>query len=144
LDYTAAIQVDPKDAVAHYDRALAHSALKEFEKAILDYGETIRLDPKYSSAYNNRAWIWATCKDGKVRDGKRAVESATKACELTEWKNASQLDTLAAAYAESGDFDATVKWQINANELYGAVEDRGKGQARLEFYKDGKPFRDGD
>ena len=68
----------------------AWSRLGNFDKALADFNETIRLDPRHASAYNSRAWLWATCPDGKCRDGKKAVESATKACELTEWKNAYQ------------------------------------------------------
>ena len=50
------------------------------------------------------------------RDGKRAVAVATKLGELTEWKNPDALDTMAAAYAEAGQFDDAVKWEKKAME----------------------------
>jgi len=55
--------------------------------------------------------LLATCSDEKLRDGKRAVELATKANELTAGKDASVLDALAAAHAEIGDFDKAVEYQ---------------------------------
>ena len=79
--------------------------------------------------------------DAKVRDGKRAVESATKACELSEWQDAFHLGTLAAAYAETGDFDTAVKWQTKANALYTEADDTRKGEARLKLYQAKKRYR---
>ena len=46
----------------------------------------------------------ATSPDAKLRNGRRAIELATRACELTKYKAAYILSTLAAAYAETGDF----------------------------------------
>ena len=84
----------------------------------------------------------ATCVDAKYRDGKKAVESATTACELSQWKNAYHVDTIAAACAEAGDFEAAVKWQTKANALYAAGEEREKAQARLKLYQEKKPYRE--
>ena len=42
---------------------------------------------------------------------------ATRACELTEWKVAHGLTTLAAAYSEAGNFAAAVEWQAKAIAL---------------------------
>ena len=123
------------------NRGTAWRHKKEYDKAIADYTEAIRLDPQYALAFNSRAWLWATCPDPKFRDDKKAVESATSACELSEWKNAGHIDTLAAAYAETGDFGKAVEWQEKATKLYTDAEDKKKGEERLKLYKDKKPYR---
>jgi tetratricopeptide (TPR) repeat protein len=113
-----------------------------YDKAISNYDAAIRLDPeKYVDAYNNLAWIFATCSDKQYRDGKRAVDCATKACELTDWKENVWFDTLAAAYAEAGDFDKAVEWQQKAIDL---ADERSKDKlrSRLDLYKAGKPYRE--
>jgi tetratricopeptide (TPR) repeat protein len=98
-------------------------------------------DAQSPSGYNGAAWILATHPAAELRNGARAVELATKACELTKWKDASYLDTLAAAYAERGQFDKAVEWQEKAVSL--ALEaDKGGYQARLALYKSGQAYRE--
>jgi hypothetical protein len=50
------------------------------------------------------AWLLATYPDSRSRDGSEAVRLAEHACDLTGRKIPALLDTLAAAYAEAGDF----------------------------------------
>ena len=139
-DYTETIRLEP-DGPDGCPRVANLGETSEYAKAIADYTEAIRIDPEDPSAYNNRAWLWATCPDAPHRDGKQAVASATRACELTDWKDASDLDTLAAAYAETGDFDAAVKWQEKAIKAYTEEKDRAEfasgGPLRAK-----KPYRD--
>jgi tetratricopeptide (TPR) repeat protein len=142
-DYNEAIRLDPKDAWAYNNRGSAWLDKKDYDHAIADYNEAIRLDPKDASPYNGRAWLWATASDAKFRDGKKAVESATKACELSEWKERNHLGTLAACYAEAGDFDEAVKWEEAAIKLTPeseAEEMKGRNE-RLALYRDKKPYR---
>ena len=143
-DDDEAIRLEPKYALAFSNRGIARCNKKEYDKAIVDYSEAIRIDPNFASAYNSLAWLWATCPERKFRDGKKAVESATRACELSEWKDANRLETLAAAYAESGDFTKAIEWQEKANKLYTDPDARKKGEERLMLYKGKRPYRETD
>jgi tetratricopeptide (TPR) repeat protein len=139
-DFTAAVRLDPHEAVGYNNRGNARYFLKEYEKALIDFTEAIRLDPHDPVAYNSRAVLRASCPDEKYRDGKKAIADATKACELTEWKDAETLDTLAASYAEDDAFDKAVEFSQKAIDL---ADDDAKPEleSRLKLYQEKKPFR---
>ncbi len=74
---------------------------------------------------------------------KKAIEYAKRACELTNWENAGNIDTLAAAYAEAGDFDSAVKWETQyLTSLSLSPSDASDGQARLALYQAHKPYHE--
>ncbi len=141
-DYNEALRLDPGFGKAYVCRADAWYLKKQYDNVIADCSQALRLDPGDVSAHNNRAWVLATCPDDKVRDGKRAVASATRACELTNWKEPGPLGTLAAACAEAGDFDAAVKWEEKAQDLITNEGDRARSRARVALYRARKPYRD--
>ena len=142
-DHNQAIRLDPANKIAYFNRGDAWSGNKEYGKAIADFNEAIRLDPNYSSPYKGLAWVYATCPDDQFRDGARAVRLATRACELSGWTDAEKLSTLAAAYAEAGDFEQALKYQQKAMDLHaGNAEFLKTAEPRLELYRDNKPYRD--
>ncbi len=142
--YVKALRCDPDnvETCTNLGMALAHQG--KYAEAAAQYAEAIRLNPGSVEAYNNRAMLLAACPVATHRDGPRAVEAATRACALTEWKQPGCLDTLAAAYAEAGDFDAAIAWQTRAIELLGdeRKEERNEFRSRLALYSARKPYRE--
>lgn len=112
------------------------------EQAIKDYEKAIKLTQKPAAGMlNNLAWVLATSPVDKLRNGKRAIELAKKACEKTEYKAAYILSTLASAYAEAGDYDQAIKWSAKAVEL-GEKHLKKQLQEELDSYKKKKPWRE--
>ena len=140
-DYTEAIAIDPNDKLVYLYRGNAWNDKGGYGKAIADYTKAIAIDPKSDTAYEQLAWTYATCPDAKYRDGKKAVENANKANVLSGGKNSGCLCTLAAAYAESGDFAKASETQAQAIE---SAHEALKGLYRdyLELYKQGKPYHE--
>ena len=141
-DCSKAVLLLPTNPVVYVCRSRVLSAGGRYERALADCDQAVEIGPKDSWGHDFRAWIRATCPEAKFRDGKKAVEGATRACELSDWKNPSCLETLAAAEAESGDFDAAVKWQARALELVKDDEVKPRFRERLELFGKKQPYRD--
>jgi tetratricopeptide (TPR) repeat protein len=142
-DLSAVVRLSPNEASSYYNRALLHEKARTYPAALADYEQAVRLDPKAAGVVNNLAWLLSTCPQVEIRDGKRAVELATKTCELEQWKTASAIDTLAAACAEAGDFAQAVKWQAQCLAMLDFPEESSAGgRDRLALYQAGKPYRE--
>ncbi len=139
-DYNLALRIFP-NAICRHHRAKAWRAVGRIDRVIDDLEYVVLRNRADSAALNELAWYQATAADDSLRDGTKAVAHATKACELTDWKDAASLDTLAAAHAESGDFAHAVGFQKKALTL--ATEElKAEFSKRLDLYTKRKPFRE--
>jgi hypothetical protein len=94
-----------------------------------------------AAAHNELAWVLATSSLSKYRDGKRAVEHAARACELS--KDPAYLRTLAAAYAEAGAFEKAVETEEKfLTDRRGADRWWHPVDYRLTLYKEHKAWRE--
>jgi tetratricopeptide (TPR) repeat protein len=91
------------------------------------------------------AWLYATYPEDAVRSGEEAIRLATRASNRTGNRNAEMLDTLAAAYAETGDYSqavAVAERALAAARTAGNAPLAGEVEGRIELYRRGEPFRD--
>jgi tetratricopeptide (TPR) repeat protein len=142
-DFNKAIQLAPNDYMSLYGRGTIYSETDLFPDAIKDLERVISLIPESPGANNLLAWIFATCPDDKLRNGERAVQLAKKACEFSKWKKYVYVDTLAAAYAETGDYENAIKYQKQAAGMEGIPESKRTNiQNRVGLYLQHKPYRE--
>ena len=137
---------DAKLAISEHKSAIAdyEQAIKLLEKERTDAEDSSNTDGDYSGLLNNLAWVKATSPDEELRDGETAVEMGLKACEVTNYKAAHILSTLAAGYAETGDFENARKWAAKAVEVGEKDNNPQLEQLKeeLESYKEDKPWRE--
>lgn len=146
---TQILEIDPGNSLALRSRGDALLAVGDHAAAIMDYEATIASlgDDDTRELYgvlNNLAWVLATSPRDEIRDGQRSLELGEKAARLSEYSEPHILSTLAACYAETGDFENAIRWAEKAVEL-GRAEEHGQIEqleAELESYRKNEPWRE--
>lgn len=143
--YKEAIKIEPSSAEAHNNLAIVLLVTGDIEGAIIHFRQALQNDSKMAEAANNLAWIMATCREAKFRNGNEAIEIIKKYIDSTgDNSNPKILDTLAAGYAETGNFKEAIKTAQEAltqAQLNGRENLAKKITTRLELYKKKQPFR---
>ncbi len=103
-------------------RAKINSRLGKYAEASKEFNDLVALHPRkvtLARALSDRAWFLVTCPNASFRNGKQAVKDAKAACSIMVWKDEYMIDTLAAAYAETGDFNSAVQYVSQALAVKG-------------------------
>lgn len=141
--FDRALELDEGLFLAHRGRGDAALAIGDHKSALADLERALELEPENDSVLNNLAWLLATSPDEAIRDGRRAIDIATKACERTEWKESHILSTLAAAYAETGDFKTARRYSQQAVDIDGTPEEVLRQlRDELASYEREQPWRE--
>ncbi|QDT01355.1 tetratricopeptide repeat protein [Adhaeretor mobilis] len=114
--------------------------LGRYEESHTTYLRVLETHPDDISTLQHLAYILAACPFSNLRDGNKAVEYATRACDLTAWKNWASLSVLAAAYAELSDW---TKAQLYAKQALGVApgEEKNNQESAIQLYDNQKLFR---
>ena len=107
------LRFTPNDPPTLFNLAYVYRRSGDTQQAIDTFRNVLTLRSDFLPAANNLAWLLATHPDDSIRDGEEALRVAQAMCEQTKFSNPSLLDTLAAAYAEVGDFDNAVRSRSN-------------------------------
>jgi len=146
-EWRRALDLDPKYVEAHDSLGDAFYVQGRTVEALAHWRDAIRLQPNDGPALRRAAWVLATSPDAAIRNGEEALRFAVRALELAGGKDAPALDTLAAAYAEKGQFaDAALTARralaLAAQEQRPALADAIR--VRIALYETNRPFRDRD
>jgi Flp pilus assembly protein TadD len=146
LHFRKALELKPDNAEVHNDLANALSKNGQVAEAIQHWQKALEIRPQYPPAQNNLAWALATDPDASLRNGAKAIQLAQEANKLSGGKNLLMLRTLAAAYAEAGQFTNALTTAGQALQL-AATEDNvsmiNSLEAQMKLYEAGQPFHTG-
>jgi arylsulfatase A-like enzyme/Tfp pilus assembly protein PilF len=125
LEFVAKEQTDVLDkrVQVHNQLGLVRSRQKKFDLAIVQFEETLKLNPKQPDMLNALAQALLTCPDPALKDPSQALQSAQKACALTQSQNPVYLGTLAVAYATLNHLSEAAKISEKALALAQAQGD---------------------
>jgi Flp pilus assembly protein TadD len=143
-NYNKALEINPNYLEAHYNKSRILLNQGKIEEAVDSYQKALIINSEMTQVLYNLSWIYATCEIEKYRNGKKAVKLAEKLCVLTDYQQPLALDSLAAAYAESGRFDEAVATAQKALKLalkLGPEELALELKKRLELYQARQPYR---
>jgi Flp pilus assembly protein TadD len=139
-----AVRLEPGDPKAICSLGAALLREGSPDQAAAYYRRALALDPKLLAALTDLASLLATSGDPNLRNGKQAVELATRACELTRHQDPSIQLILSEAYAEAGRLGDAV---FVAERVLQMASARGEqrlidsARRHLESYRQGAPFR---
>ena len=141
----AALSIQPKHAEARINLAVALDQKGQIADAIVNYEKALTISPKSIPAQNNLAWLLATGSNASLRNGNKALELAQQADQLSSSANLIVRRTLAAAYAEIGQFAKAIEIAQGASRLAEAQGDSALAaaiQKEIAVYQAGLPYRE--
>ena len=141
-DYDAVIKAYPDNAVAVVNRGDYHTAAGNWKQALADYTAAKKLGE--SDLVDQRtAWVLATASDDAIRDGEKAIALIKPCVDRSSTPTTAMLETLAAAQALTGDFEAAKQNQGRVIQLTGAevsAKEDSPHQVRMALYEEEKAY----
>ena len=143
--FQTALKIQPGFSVTHSNLALALLRKGRAREAVAQYQSFLEHQPDNARILSDLAWVLATWPETSIRNGEQAIDLAQRANQLSGGQDPVILRTLAAAYAEGGQFAEAVTTAQRAMQLADAQSDATLGdalRAQVKLYQAGSPFRD--
>ena len=144
VHYRKFLEIEPENVEARNTLGTALIQQGKLREAIGQWQDALAIQPENGNAASNLAWVFATCPEDSVRDGRHAVELAEKALRISGGKIPMIYKVLAAAYAESGRFDDAIETAQRGAELASQSNPAlaGELENNIALYQSGRPLRD--
>ena len=145
VHYRKFLEIEPQNVEAHNILGTALIQQGHVRQAIELWEDALAIQPENGNAANNLAWVFATCPEDPIRDGRRAVELAEKAFQISGGKIPMIYRVLAAAYAENGRFAQAIETAQHGVALANSQGNPAlvsELQNNIALYQAGRPLRD--
>ena len=145
VHYRKFLEIEPENVEARNILGTALIQQGRIREAIEQWQDALAIEPENGNAASNLAWVFATCPDDSIRDGRRAVELAQKALRISGGKIPMVFRVLAAAYAEDGRFSQAIESAHRGADLATSQGNSGLAaelQSNIALYQAGTPLRD--
>ena len=142
--FESLLELSPDHAAAIGALGRELSRAGRHREAVVQLRRSLELNPQLSASQGSLAWLLATCPDKAIRDGEEAMQIALQLNRKTRFKNATHLDTYAAALAEKGLFDDALDYGQQAAAVARASDNEGLAlqiEQRLNLYRQRQPYR---
>jgi Flp pilus assembly protein TadD len=143
--FEKAVSIDPGASEYRANLGKALAANGRYAEALATWREGLRLDATAITILNDLARLLAVCPKADIRNGAEAVTLAEQAAQLPGGETPEVLDTLAAAYAETGRFEEAVATARRALDLATSWNNPGLAGAertRISLYANKTPYRE--
>ena len=147
--FQRALERAPDNASLHGDLAVALHRLGRYREAFVEYKASLQRDARQIRIAAEFAWLLATCEEATIRNGTVALQIARQCVAGADGsgsRDPSLLDKLAAALAETGQFEEAAATARRALALAQSQQQQQLADAvqdRIRLYEAGEPFREG-
>src|SRR5437016_4532965 len=145
IHYQKLLQLQPDNIEVHNIVGTALVQQGRVREGVEEWQQVLAIQPDNGNALSNLAWILATSPDDSLRDGAKAVQLAEEALRISGRRIPIIFRTLAAAYAENGEFSKAIQIAQQGIELANSQGNSGLAtelEGNISLYQEQRPLRD--
>jgi protein O-mannosyl-transferase len=145
IHYQKLLELQPDNIEVHNIVGTVLVQQHHIRDGVEEWEKVLAIQPENGNAMSNLAWVFATSPDESVRDGVKAVELAREAVRISDRRIPLLFRTLAAAYAETGEFSKAIQTAQEGIQLANNQGNPGLAtelQGNISLYQEQRPLRD--
>ena len=145
IHYHKLLELQPDNIEVHNIVGTVLVQQRRVREGVEEWQKVVVIQPDNGNALSNLAWIYATSPDDSLRDGLKAVQLAEQAMHISGRRIPIIFRTLAAAYAETGQFSQAIQTAQEAFELANGQGNSALAaelQSNIALYQERQPLRD--
>jgi protein O-mannosyl-transferase len=145
IHYRKLLELQPDNIEVHNIVGTVLLQQGHIREGVEEWQKVLVIQPDNGNAMSNLAWVFATSPDDSLRDGAKAVQLGSEALRISGYKIPLLYRTLAAAYAETGEFSKAIHAAQQGVELANSQGNSGLAtelQGNIALYQEQRPLRD--